>query len=158
MSEPTPTPRVTAWVPDPELVERWAKHRLEMSVGDGYVGFRVICGHDLADETRPCWPYDTERDDPIPLPAPQPCNLTDWIDNLDPEDWLHGEIDFLCGLTVEWGQNLGGPIVHPHPIPSVPREQVDELIAAAQAILIDGCHGDLIDDLAAALAYITQEP
>lgn len=37
---------MTGWVPDPELVERWAKHRLEVNVGDGYVGFRVTTAQD----------------------------------------------------------------------------------------------------------------
>lgn len=89
----------------------WSKHRMTVTIGDGgWVGFHVTCGHDPADTTRPCWPYDTEREPPVPLPAPQPCNLTDWIDALDPDDWLTGDFDVECGVSVEWTGD-GAPMV-----------------------------------------------
>lgn len=81
----------------------WSKHHMIVTIGDGgWVGFHVTCGHDPADTSRPCWPYDTEQEPPVPLPAPQPCNLKDWIDALDPEDWLTGDLDMECGVSVTW--------------------------------------------------------
>lgn len=57
-------------------------HEFRFFVDSDGVQLDCVCQYDPTDETRPCWPWDIERDEPSPLPAPQSdCTFTDWVDN-----------------------------------------------------------------------------
>ena len=64
---------------------------------------RVHCPYEATDTDRPCWPWDIEREDPCPLPAPQDaCIYEDHVDNCDLEV-LAGDIEVPLPLDhVEW--------------------------------------------------------
>ena len=87
------------------------KHELVLHVDDCGVSLQMVCLHDPADTTRPCWPWDTERDEPRPLPAPQEmCTYVDWNDNLSLEECIGPAVAIPVRLTrVDWS-NGEGPI------------------------------------------------
>lgn len=81
-------------------------HRIRIEVApDGSwspcVSYEAVCPHDLADPTRPCWPFDLDQDAPVPLPAPQGCNVTEWVENLGGE-LMGGSVTFEAEADIVW--------------------------------------------------------
>lgn len=88
------------------------RHVLTLDFDDGYSNLSVACPYDRADEARPCWPHDPDGDDDLsPLPAPQDvCTYESWVDNVAPDDLLHGK--WSVRLDCEWEWDSGEPVVH----------------------------------------------
>lgn len=88
------------------------RHRFYIDISDGYCSLHVECPYAMGDESRPCWPYDVETDEPTRLAAPQNlCIYESWVENESIEDIVHGALMLrIAGWHVEW--NGGNFEVH----------------------------------------------
>lgn len=76
------------------------EHAATIRVASGGAGawLTIGCTYDMADETRPCWPYN---EDDTPDPAPQNiCTWEQWADALGTEtladDWEMSGLPVSC--------------------------------------------------------------
>lgn len=88
-------------------------HRLVLHVDDDCFSWGMTCDYATSDEDRPCWPLDFDGKH---LPAPQPCNYDEWLENLDEcvraelridveledVDWVGEAPLFLAGGVTGW--------------------------------------------------------